>query len=374
MPFSPDAASAASTSRPCSDSTPATRLNSPGRSGATRVSTVPSPRTTVSPAASSARCSGGRERRRPVGMTRRRRRAAPIVRSTSSATSSAFHVPHAAGPVAQRVGLGQRGEQLEGACGRRPRSATASIVAGSSRSRRVATSGSSRWWRTMRDEHVDVVGRRSPCAGPMRADQLDADLGVVAGPALADVVQQRADHEQVGPVDPVGQRRRVGRGLAQVPVDGEAVVGVALRPRRAPAPTRAGCAPTGRAGRAPRSRRWRGGPAEQQVDERVAGAGRPRIGQSAARSARRSSDARSIRVSRLAAAAAARRTSVGSSAGSASGREVDLAVAQHQPGAERRGRVRVNAQPGPASNDRTRCQVSSDAPRDRRGRRRRGRP
>ena len=53
-------------------------------------------------------------------------------------------------------------------------------------------------------------------------------VGVVAGEALADVVQQRADQEEVGPLDRVGQPRRQGRGFEQVPVDGEGVVGVAL--------------------------------------------------------------------------------------------------------------------------------------------------
>ena len=51
---------------------------------------------------------------------------------------------------------------------------------------------------------------------------------MVAGVALADVVQQGAHHEQVGAVDPVDERRGVGGRLAEVPVDGEAVVGVAL--------------------------------------------------------------------------------------------------------------------------------------------------
>ncbi len=52
---------------------------------------------------------------------------------------------------------------------------------------------------------------------------------VVAGIALADVVQQRGDQQQVGPVDVAGELRRGGGGLDQVPVDGEPVPGVALR-------------------------------------------------------------------------------------------------------------------------------------------------
>ena len=54
-------------------------------------------------------------------------------------------------------------------------------------------------------------------------------VGVVARVALADVVEQRAEHEQVGPGDPVDELGGVGGRLPEVPVDGEAVVGVALR-------------------------------------------------------------------------------------------------------------------------------------------------
>ena len=75
---------------------------------------------------------------------------------------------------------------------------------------------------------------------PMRradaVDDLHADVGVIARKALADVVQQRADEEQVGPLDVADELGGVGGRLAQVPVDGEAVIGVALRlvPHRSP--------------------------------------------------------------------------------------------------------------------------------------------
>ena len=59
-------------------------------------------------------------------------------------------------------------------------------------------------------------------------DHLHADRGVVAREALADVVEQGADEEEVGPLDPSGQAGGERGGLEQVPVDGEAVVGVAL--------------------------------------------------------------------------------------------------------------------------------------------------
>ncbi len=80
-----------------------------------------------------------------------------------------------------------------------------------------------------RDQHVGVR-RREPEPWREIVDDLDSHVGVVAGPALADVVQQGAEQQQVGPVDLAGRRRRGGGCLQQVPVDGEAVVGIALRP------------------------------------------------------------------------------------------------------------------------------------------------
>jgi hypothetical protein len=78
------------------------------------------------------------------------------------------------------------------------------------------------------------VGRREAHAGGHLLDHHLAGDGVVgparAGEALADVVQPGADEEQVGAVDLGGVLGGGGRRLAQVTVDGEAVVGVALGP------------------------------------------------------------------------------------------------------------------------------------------------
>ena len=63
----------------------------------------------------------------------------------------------------------------------------------------------------------------------MRSTTSMPTVGVVAREALADVVQERADEEQVGPLDRVGQLGGQRGGLEEVPVDGEGVVGVALR-------------------------------------------------------------------------------------------------------------------------------------------------
>ena len=118
------------------------------------------------------------------------------------------------------------------------------IVRASPRSRRVAVSASSRWLRTTHANSSVPAGSR-----PMRpatvARDLDPHDRVVAGAALGDVVQQRGEQQHVAPAAPghlaveagtqrvvrVEQRRALGDGLERVPVDGEAVVGVALRPR-----------------------------------------------------------------------------------------------------------------------------------------------
>ena len=77
-------------------------------------------------------------------------------------------------------------------------------------------------------EHRDVLGRE-PHPRADRVEQVDADVGVVAGVALADVVEERAEHQQIRAVGAGDQRGRVRRRLHQVPVDREAVVGVPLR-------------------------------------------------------------------------------------------------------------------------------------------------
>ena len=85
-------------------------------------------------------------------------------------------------------------------------------------------------------------------------------LAVVARPALADVVQQRGDQQQVGPVDVAGQLGRGGRRLDQVAVDGEPVPrdGAAAASARGPTRGSAGtAAPPGPAARAAARRRGR---------------------------------------------------------------------------------------------------------------------
>ena len=109
-------------------------------------------------------------------------------------------------------------------------SATRRIVAGSARSRRTATSGSSRWCCDQPHEDGHASARRGRGAG--RSSRTSSIPAAVWSPgvALAEIVEQRGEHEEVGAAHPVGERGGVGRGLPEVPIDGEAVVGVALRP------------------------------------------------------------------------------------------------------------------------------------------------
>ena len=170
-PSSPEYAHAVSTSRPRSDSTPATRANAPGHVGAHdghplgAVLVAGLLGVVVGRAHVEAALGHDRQRRRvgeralgdravvravraPGGCARRgRRRAAPSTSPTPTARSPASR-PRSA----RRAGRAAAASPTA--------SATFWIVAGSVRSRRIATSGSSRWCSTMRHEHGDVVVRQ----------------------------------------------------------------------------------------------------------------------------------------------------------------------------------------------------------------------
>ena len=176
----------------------------------------------------------GSRRRAP-----RRARPPPstcAVRSTSSATRPAFHAPHAAGPVASESASVSAASSSRRAARRRPPRRPASIVAGSSRSRRVATSGSSRWCRTSATSVSTSAGGK-----PMRGADLARPApcrprcGRRGSPCRC---RAAACRRRAGRAGRPGRRarRRSAAASHEVPVDGEAVVGVALRPaaRRLP--------------------------------------------------------------------------------------------------------------------------------------------
>ena len=132
------------------------------------------------------------------------------------------------GAGGQPVGLGERDEQVERVRGPRASRRPARWSPGRPGRGGRRCPGSSRWWRTTQVSSVGVVGRETHRGGDVRG-QPRADDAVVTRPPLADVVQQRADEQQVRTADGAGQPGGVGGGLGEVPVDGEAVVRVALR-------------------------------------------------------------------------------------------------------------------------------------------------
>ncbi len=95
----------------------------------------------------------------------------------------------------------------------------------------VAAGGGLGEQQVVADERGDDVGVRGveAEAGGDRAGDALARLGVVAGAALADVVQQGREEQEVGPADAAGQRGGAHRRLDEVAVDGPGVHGVALR-------------------------------------------------------------------------------------------------------------------------------------------------
>ena len=77
------------------------------------------------------------------------------------------------------------------------------------------------------NENVDI-GRPETHPGPDHPHQLNADVCVVTRVALAEVMQPRSNQEKIGATNPADHIRRVRRRLAEVTVDGEPVIGIAL--------------------------------------------------------------------------------------------------------------------------------------------------
>ena len=158
---------------------------------------------------------------RPTGRTRRRRPAPPArrragpaaaaaapasrasVRRTRASTSPAFHDRPGRRSGRRRVGLGQGVQQLE-------HLRRADGVGDGARRRRVGEVAAGRGvgqQQVVLDEghqHVDVRGRQARGAGASSATTRMPTTGVVAGQALADVVQQRTEQQQVRTRAPAG--------------------------------------------------------------------------------------------------------------------------------------------------------------------------
>ena len=80
------------------------------------------------------------------------------------------------------------------------------------------------------DERVDIGCRESKLRTNL-TDQLHPNNRVIARVALAEIVKQSAEHEEVGSGHAVDEQRCVGSGFPQMPVNSEAMIGVALRLR-----------------------------------------------------------------------------------------------------------------------------------------------
>ena len=164
-------------------------------------------------------------------------RSTEWVRATRSAISAAFHSPQAAGPVASA-------SASVSACSRSSISgvptaaATAATVAGSSRSRRVAVSGSSRWWRT-RVTRMSVSAGSKPSRGARSATTATPASVWSPGQPLPMSCSSAPTSSRSGRSTRRVKAAALDGGLDEVAVDGEPVDRVALRPAADPLPVRA---------------------------------------------------------------------------------------------------------------------------------------
>ena len=184
--------------RPPARTCPARRRRPPSRAGRRRprcgcpVARRPSRRASLGREDAAACRRRHHQRRQPVPAAR----AAGGSCRPAPTTSCAFHEPHADGPVAiasASVSACNNSSVLVSPTA----SATSRVVAGSVRSRRTAISGRRRWcgraapaWRRRRAGDRAVARSRPSARRPRR---------VVARVALAEVVEQGAEDEQVGP-------------------------------------------------------------------------------------------------------------------------------------------------------------------------------
>ena len=252
--------------------------NSPGRSGAAIVTYDPLPRTTTSPPSRAwvtrSRCRGGKAPVADVG--------APPVRvatrvPTRSVTRPAFHALHAAGPGGQRVGLGEGVQQFEGARvaegGGHPPRWRGRPRRGGWR-RRPAAGGDARGPPARRRRRAGSPSGRRRCRPPHAGEAVVvAQLG---GKPLPMSCSQVPTSSRSGRLTRPTRAPAPGRRLAQVPVDGEAVVGVALGRLRTAA--HSGSIRTSRPfwSRAS-STAMAGRPAPSSVHQRTAGLVGPRV-------------------------------------------------------------------------------------------------
>ena len=164
-------------------------------------------------------------------------------RRTRSPISEAFQSPHTPGPVASESASASACSSSS-STGSPPSASTTRGdglrgPADHAASRCAAAAGGSR---TTLDEHVDVR-RPQTQPGADLGGQFGADDAVVTAAPLADVVQQRAEHQQVRSRHPRGESACPGDGFDEMPVDGPDVDDVARRQVADRAPLREQPAP-----------------------------------------------------------------------------------------------------------------------------------
>ena len=205
IPPSSECACALTTSRPCSDRTPAIWLNVPAASGLTTVIT--------SPRAGDVDLAGGHHGER-LGIGEQSPGHLGDVAAAEHVTNPGDEfVDESLLPVTprrrargQRVGLGERMQQVE----HLDRAGSGRHLFDRGRIGQIASHrdvGQQQVVLDHRDEDLDV-GRHQTELRADRANQLHADLGVVAGIPLADVVEERTEHQQVGARHAVVELRR----------------------------------------------------------------------------------------------------------------------------------------------------------------------
>ena len=169
----------------------------------------------------------GTGRRRPAA----RRSAGEIASRALSEFSHEFGLPWTPCRRARgdRIRFSQCGQKLEGAH-------RSNLIGNKSNSAfvfEIATAGNIWQQQVMtnhRFERLDVCMLVAHPDGDALYE-FNSNDAVITRVALTNVMEQCAQHQKVRPLDPIGESSRLGCSFQQVPVDGEAVVRVALGSR-----------------------------------------------------------------------------------------------------------------------------------------------
>ncbi len=221
-------------------SAPATQDIRPTRSGAITVTFAPAGASSLKHHRGDLPLAGALGGSRPRSGARVRARARPVSRARTVAASvvtrCARQLLQATGGRGTRVGLGQHLEQVEDGTVGNP---LGHDVDGHRvlHVPRGAHLGEQQVPADQRPDRVRV-GRREAHPCRHRSGDRCAGHGVVDRPALADVVQQCRDEQQIRALHPPDQAGRLDAGLDHVPVDRETVHGRGVPQQAHPRPLR----------------------------------------------------------------------------------------------------------------------------------------